>query len=129
MPLRLFCGRINPGREEDFITLLRNGVEREAPAPGLQSFMAGYRRVDGVEKYILASAWQSEADLRRSLGDDPLVNPNTLAKIEGVATAERIDHYELIQPAPSGILASFVVAGVLTLVWQPTGLRETIHES
>jgi hypothetical protein len=104
MPLRLFRGRVTPGREEDFITLLRNGIEREAPAPGLQTFMAGYRRVDGVERFILASAWDSDADLRRAVGDDPLERPNTLDKIAGVAEAESIDHFELIEPRPSGLL-------------------------
>lgn len=105
MPLRLFRGRVTPGREEDFIALLRSGVEREAPAPGLLGFMAGYRRVDGgTEKFLLASAWESEADLRRSVGDDPLGHPNTVDKMAGVAEAEAIDHYNLVLPRPIGLL-------------------------
>jgi hypothetical protein len=104
MPLRLFRGRVLSGRETDFIDLLRRGVEREAPAPGLLSFMAGYRRVSGSDRFVLASAWDSEDDLRRALGADPIGHPNTLDKMAGVIEAEQIDHYELIRPVPSGLL-------------------------
>jgi hypothetical protein len=105
MPLRLFRGRVIVGRENEFIDLMRQGVEREAPdAPGLISFMCGYRREAGADRFLLASAWNSEAELRASIGQDPLGHPNTLDKLAGVAEAEQIEHFELLRPLPAGIL-------------------------
>lgn len=104
MLLRLFRGHVTGGRENDFIALLRDGIEREAPAPGLLGFMAGYRRVDGVERFLLASAWRSYEDLQRSVGDDPLERPATIGKLAGVAEVDGIDHFDLIQPRLIGML-------------------------
>ncbi|HEY7599346.1 MAG TPA: antibiotic biosynthesis monooxygenase [Candidatus Limnocylindrales bacterium] len=104
MPLRLFHGRVTAGREADFIELLRRGVERESPAPGLLSYMCGYRREGGVDRFLLASAWESEADIERAVGPDPLGHPNTLVKMAGLIELDSVAHYELIRPLPSGIL-------------------------
>jgi hypothetical protein len=104
MPLRLFCGRVIAGREDDFIDMLRRGVERESPAPGLLSYMCGYRREEGVDRFLLASAWNSEEELVAAVGKDPLRHPDALDKMAGVIEAEQIEHFELVRPLPAGIL-------------------------
>ena len=104
MPLRLLRGRVLAGHEEEFDARLRDGVESIAPAAGLQSFMAGYRRLEGQEKFVLASAWDSDEHLVRALGDDPLRNPRLFASIGGAAELENVEHYQLIRPLPAGLL-------------------------
>lgn len=90
------------GREADFIDICRRQTRTGARSPGLLSFMAGYQRVDGSDRFVLTSSWQSEEDELRVAGATD--RPKSAEVMSGVATIDSVDHFELREPVFEGIL-------------------------
>jgi hypothetical protein len=102
MLLRVVGGTVAVGREAEFVDVCRGQVAAGARAPGLVGFFVGYRRSAGTERFILASTWRSEGDARRTTGTSRSFSASTvLAKI---AHIDRIEQYELVEPAYGGIV-------------------------
>lgn len=104
MLLRLFRGRVLPGREDDFVALTRRQVAEDGRAPGLVAFMAGYRRVDRSDRFVLVSTWESEVDMVRAVGERPIDRPRSVDILAGIAQMERVDQFDVRPPAYIGIL-------------------------
>src|SRR4051794_809429 len=102
MLLRLIRGDVAAGREADFVDVCRRQAIGRARAPGLVSFFAGYQRVDGHDRFVMAAVWDTEADAVNAGGE-----PNQPAVVEilaGVATVDSFDVYTVVDPAFRGIV-------------------------
>lgn len=104
MLLRIVRGRVLPGREDDFVAVSRRQVSEGAGSHGLLAFMAGYRRVDREDQFVLVSTWQAHEDVVRVVGDDPLRHPRSRQVLEGIAEIESVEQYALLEPIHRGIL-------------------------
>ena len=56
--------------EAEFVAACRRQVAEGARSEGLLAFMAGYRRVDQADRFVLISTWQSAEDAARVTGAD-----------------------------------------------------------
>lgn len=103
--LRVSTGEVRRGAEREFVSLVAARISRAlAETPALRGFAGGYRRVEGRDHFALVSYWASAAALGRILGERP-EDPTTMAGLLGTAaTAERIEHYEVLPPAVGGIV-------------------------
>lgn len=102
MLLRVVRGRVLDGQESAFVEICRRQVSEGARAPGLLTFMGGYRRVSGGDEFALISAWESDEAARPVTGDD--ANPRVATTLKDVATLQPVERYELIQPLFRGVL-------------------------
>jgi hypothetical protein len=100
--LRIVRGRVLQGKEADFIERCRARVAVRARTPGLLSFMAGYRRVEGSDRFVLISSWASAGDAGRAAG--PASRPLAVETFADVAEVGSVDEYDLLQPSAEGIL-------------------------
>ncbi|CAN5721906.1 hypothetical protein BH24CHL5_BH24CHL5_09490 [soil metagenome] len=125
MLLRVVRGRVLPGCEDAFVEVCRQQVAQRAQAPGLTAFMAGYRRVEGHDSFILASTWSSEAAAQRGAGDPPRVYDN----LRDVAEVDSLDRYQVFGPPYRGILdapGAILRVGTATI---RAGRRAALHQS
>src|SRR5947208_1622305 len=102
MLLRVIRGNVVAGREADFIAICREQVSGGARSPGLAAFFCGYQRNDGVDRFVLASVWDSEEDAAQ-VGGDPS-HPRVADIAAGVATIESAIHYSALDPIFHGIV-------------------------
>jgi hypothetical protein len=102
MLLRVIRGRVLPGRSHDFVEVCRQQVAEGARSVGLLTFMGGYRRVGGVDEFVLASSWESEEAATSVTGDD--TNLRAALNLRDVATIESVERSELHAPIFRGIL-------------------------
>src|SRR5687767_7515825 len=102
MSLRVVRGRVEPGRSSEFIDICRWQVAQGARTPGLLTFMGGYRRVEGIDEFVLASAWESQAAAELATGVD--TNLRAAVNLRDVATIDSLDQYDLLPPLFRGIL-------------------------
>ena len=102
MLLRVIRGTVSEGRENDFVAVCRQQVADLGRAPGLTAFISGYRRVDGVDRFILASTWTSDEQAIHAAGS--IDSPIAAQRLAGVATVETVDVYEVIEPSFKGIV-------------------------
>jgi hypothetical protein len=68
----------------------------------LLGFMAGYQRIDGIDRFVLASTWSTEEDERRVAGAPD--RPKSAEVMSGIAEIDSVDHYTLLKPVFEGIL-------------------------
>ncbi len=102
MIIRLIRGRVLAGRESDFVHLCREQVADGARAPGLISFFPGYHRVDGRDRFVLASTWDS-AESAEAVAGAP-ESPRARTVLADVAELENVEVYEAIEPTFRGIV-------------------------
>jgi hypothetical protein len=109
MILRVIRGRVAAGRETDFVETCRQTVADRARAPGLVSFLPGYRRVDGTDRFILVAMWETAEHAARSAGTPE--NPTVASVLSGVAEVDSLDVYDGLEPifrglvdAPGGVI-------------------------
>jgi len=102
MLLRVIRGTVSAGRENDLVAVCRQQVADLGRAPGLTAFISGYRRIDGVDRFILASTWASDEQANHAAGS--VESPYAAERLAGIATIETVDAYQVIEPAFSGIV-------------------------
>ena len=102
MLLRIIQGTVRSGRESDFVALCRRQVADLGRSPGLLTFMAGYRRVTGVDRFILAATWESEAAAVAAAGEHD--RPTAADVMSEIADVESVELYDVIPPAFTGIV-------------------------
>jgi len=102
MLLRVIRGTVGVGRESDFIAICRQQVSDFGRAPGLAAFISGYRRVDGVDEFILAATWDSNEQAELAAG--PEDKPKVVERLSGVATIRTFDVYTVLEPSFRGIV-------------------------
>ncbi len=102
MLLRVITGTVAAGRESDFVGVCRQQIADRGRSAGLVAFMAGYRRVAGLDRFLLAATWETEADAVRAAGDE--ANLTVAEVMAGVATIDTFDVYDVLEPAFRGIV-------------------------
>jgi hypothetical protein len=102
MLLRVIRGTVSAGRESDFVAVCRQQVADFGRAAGLVAFISGYRRVDGVDEFVLGSTWESD-ELAASVAG-AADNPVAAGRLSGIATIGRLDVYDVVEPAFRGIV-------------------------
>ncbi len=102
MLLRITRGTVASGRESDFIAICRQQVVDFGRAPGLVTFLSGYRRIKGADEYLLAATWESEDDASRTVCGG--TKPTIVERLAGVASVESFDVYTVIGPPFRGIV-------------------------
>jgi len=102
MLLRSIRGTVVAGRETDFVAACRQQVAERGRAQGLVSFFAGYRRIEGLDRFVLAAVWDTEADAVQSAGDAQ--TPTVVDILDGIAHIESFDVYSTILPPFRGIV-------------------------
>ena len=95
-------GTVAAGRDGEFVEICRRQVAGYGRASGLNAFIAGYRRVDGHDNFVLVSTWDSQSDAVRVAGDES--NPTAANVLAGNATVEGVDVYDVIEPVFTGIV-------------------------
>ena len=100
--LRVIRGHVLGDRESEFVAICRRQAAGSGRAPGLVGFLPGYRRVEGADRFLLASTWRSEEDMRRTAGET--AHPNAVDNLRGVAEIDTVDVYELREPVYEGLL-------------------------
>jgi hypothetical protein len=102
MPLRIITGTVMAGHENDFVVICRQQVADRNRLEGLGAFIAGYRRVDGLDRFVLAATWDTDEDASRVAGN---AGNLTAAKVlTGVATVDSFDVYDVLEPRFRGIV-------------------------
>jgi quinol monooxygenase YgiN len=125
MLLRIVRGRVHDGRTSAFIDVCRRQVVEGARAPGLITFMGGYRRIGGDEEFALISAWESEHSATSATGGND--SARTAENLKDVATIDSTERYQLHPPVFEGILDA---PGAVIRVTQATilpGKREALY--
>lgn len=122
MLLRVATGKVASGRENEFVAICRAQVAADGRAPGLVAFIPGYRRSDGLEQFVLVSTWQTDEDALRVAG--PAERSRATTVLGDVATIERIDHYDLIEPAFAGLVDAPGGVVRVTSAFLKTGMRD-----
>lgn len=102
MLLRVIRGTVAAGRETDFIAVCRQQVSDLGRAPGLAAFISGYRRVAGIDQFILAATWDSIEQAESVAGTQG--RPVVAERLAGIATVESFDVYTVIEPVFRGIV-------------------------
>jgi heme-degrading monooxygenase HmoA len=102
MLLRIIRGNVVAGREADFIAICREQVAGGARSPGLAAFFCGYQRNDGVDRFVIASVWETEEDAVHAGGERD--NPRIVKVARGVATISSADYYSAFEPIFRGIV-------------------------
>lgn len=102
MILRVFRGRVAPGREDDVVDFVRDQAITQALAiPGLLSFQPGVRtRGDGRE-LVIVTTWVDFASLLATGRD--LDTPITLPSASAIVSEGHADHYELVFGGARGL--------------------------
>ena len=100
--IRVVRGRVLQDKEADFVERCRAQVADGGRAPGLLAFMAGYRRVEGRDQFVLVSTWSSAEDAARTAEEGG--KPRAAAVLSGLAEIDSVDRYDLLQPTVEGIL-------------------------
>jgi len=102
MLLRIFKGTVLSGRETDFVALCRQQVADRGRSAGLVTFMPGYRRVGGADRFILAASWESEAAAIEGGGEHD--RPIVADVVAGIGVVESVQLYDVIPPIFRGIV-------------------------
>jgi hypothetical protein len=86
--------------------------------------MAGYQRIGGIDRFVLASSWSSEEDERRVAGAPE--EPKSAAVMSGVGFIDTVERYTLLEPVFEGMLdAPGAVLRLTTATLRP-GQREPL---
>lgn len=101
MHMLVLRGRVRAGHQADVVELARRQVSAGSRASALTAFMAGYRRVAGTEHFLLVSTWESDRAALEIVGVD---GQDVGRTADGTIDIDRVDAYELITPAFTGIL-------------------------
>lgn len=112
MHMRIVRGRVLDGHEPDFVALSRRLVPSEAWATRPVSFMAGYRRVEGSDRFLLVSTWEGE--------------PPATETLAGAFDVERVDDCKQMGPSIAGIVDSPGAVIRLTEARLRSGKREAL---
>jgi heme-degrading monooxygenase HmoA len=103
--LRVSTGEVRRGAEREFVSLVAARISRAlSETPALRGFAGGYRRVEGRDQFALITYWASAESLGRILGERPEDAASIATLLGTAATAERIEHYEVLPPAGGGIV-------------------------
>lgn len=101
MHMLVLRGRVHDGHEPDVAELARRQVSAGSRTSGLIAFMAGYRRIERAERFVLVSTWESEQAALDIVGAD-VRHPALTAG--GAIDIDRVDGYQLMTPAFAGTL-------------------------
>jgi heme-degrading monooxygenase HmoA len=123
MYMRVLRGQVLDGHEPDFVELSRRQASAGARARGMIAFMAGYRRVEHAECFVLVSTWESERAARRR---GYTGSGRAARSLAAAIRVERVDTYELIPPAFAGVLDAPGAVIRLSEAWLRPGRREAL---